>query len=118
MIDGRIRLRHLRTFLEVARQGGVGRAATALHVSQPAVTKTVRELEDILGTPLLVRDGRRVRPSAAGEIFLAHAGTAIAAIRQGVESVAADEAGPAVRIGALPTVSARIMPAAVAALLG
>jgi len=53
----RIRLRHLRTFLEVARERGVGRAAGTLHVSQPAVTKTVRELEGLLGAPLFTGRG-------------------------------------------------------------
>jgi LysR family pca operon transcriptional activator len=112
----RIRLRHLRTFLEVARERGVGRAAGTLHVSQPAVTKTVRELEGLLGAPLFHREGRRVRLTAAGAVLLPYAGQAMSAIRRGIESVTADGAGPLVRIGALPTVSARIMPSAVAAL--
>jgi LysR family pca operon transcriptional activator len=112
----RIRLRHLRTFLEVARERGVGRAAARLHVSQPAVTKTIRELEELLGAALFHREGRRVRLTAAGEVLLPYAAQALSAIRRGIESVTSDEAGPLVRIGALPTVSARIMPAAVAAL--
>lgn len=112
----RIRLRHIRTFLEVARERGVGRAAGALHVSQPAVTKTVRELEDLVGVPLFHREGRRIRLTAAGEVLLPYAGQVLSAIRRGIESVTADGSGPLVRIGALPTVSARIMPSAVAAL--
>lgn len=112
----RIRLRHLRTFLEVARERGVGRAAGILHVSQPAVTKTVRELEELLGAPLFHREGRRVRLTAAGEALLPYAGQAVSAIRRGIESVTTEGAGPLVRIGALPTVSARVMPAAVASL--
>lgn len=114
--ESRIRLRHLRTFLEVARARGVGRAAGTLHVSQPAVTKTLRELEELLGAPLFHREGRRVRLTAAGEALLPYAGQAVSAIRRGIESVASDGGGPLVRIGALPTVSARIMPPAVAAL--
>lgn len=113
----RIRLRHLRTFLEVARERGVGRAAGTLRVSQPAVTKTLRELEEVLGAPLFHREGRRVRLTVAGEVLLPYAGQAIGAIRRGIESVAIDGGGPLVRIGALPTVSARILPVAVATLI-
>ena len=114
--DQRVRLRHLRMFLEVARQESIGRAAGTLHVSQPAVTKAVQELEEILGAPLFHREGRRVRPTAAGEVFLPHAGQALLAVRRGVESVTAGDSGPPIRIGALPTVAARIMPVAVLAL--
>jgi LysR family pca operon transcriptional activator len=119
MIDQRIKLRHLRTFLEVARQKSVGAAANILHVSQPAVTKTIRELEEALGAPLFDREGRRIRITRHGEIFLRHAGMAISAVRQGVDSVvnAHQDEGPPLRIGALPTVSAKIMPRAISLFL-
>src|SRR5258705_235592 len=54
----RIRLRHLQCFLAIVRTGTLGGAAQALSITQPAVTKTVNELEEILGTRLFVR-GRR-----------------------------------------------------------
>lgn len=117
MLDHRIKFRHLQAFVEVARQRSVGKAADLLHVSQPAITKTLRELEEILGVDLVEREGRGIRVSRSGEIFLRHAGASIAAIQQGVESVARAEAGPPLRIGALPTVAARIMPQAIGAFL-
>lgn len=111
----RIRFRHLQTFLEVARQKSVSMAAEMLNVSQPAVTKTIRELEAILGTKLVEKEGRGIRVSRQGEIFLRHAGASVAAIRQGIDSVTRELGGrgPTVRIGALPTVSSHIMPRAV-----
>lgn len=114
-MDRRIKFRHLQTFLEVARQKSVGRAAEILHVSQPAVTKTIRELESELDAALFEKDGRGIRITRYGEVFLRHAGASIAAIQQGIDSVARAQqsAGPPVRIGALPTVSARIMPQAI-----
>lgn len=111
MIDSRIRFRHLRTFIEVARHNSVGRSAQVLGVTQPAVTKTIRELEDILGKKLFEKDGRGVRITRYGEVFLRHAGASVAAIQQGIDSLSRENAGPPIRIGALPTVSARIMPA-------
>ena len=112
MIDPRIKFRHLQTFVEIARQKSVMRAAAILHVSQPAVTKTVRELEEVLSVSLFERDGRGIKLSRYGEIFLKHAGATMTALRQAVDSVSQDAAksGIPVRIGALPTVSVSVMP--------
>src|SRR5262245_47132003 len=119
MIDNRVRFRHLQTFLEVARQKSVVKAAGLLNVSQPAVTKTIRELEEVLGVAVFERDGRGIRITRSGEIFMRHAGLAITALRQGIDSVANGDAGggPPIRVGALPTVSARIMPYAMSLFL-
>lgn len=115
MPDIAIKFRHLRTLVEVSRQKSVGRAAEVLHVSQPAVTKTLRELEAALGAPLVEKDGRGIRVTRLGEVFLQHAGASLAAIQRGIDSVAREQSnsGPPIRIGALPTVSARIMPLAI-----
>lgn len=114
MIDSRIKFRHLQTFVEVARQKSVMKAAELLHVSQPAVTKTIRELEQALGVGVFERDGRGIRITRYGEVFLRHAGAALTALRQGLDSVSQEQFGdaPPIRIGALPTVSTRIMPRA------
>jgi LysR family pca operon transcriptional activator len=114
-----IKTRHLTTFLEIARHAGVGKAADTLHVSQPAVSRTLRELEEALGVALVERDGRGIRLTAAGQEFRRHAGASLAALRRGIDAVGrvtAQEAPP-LRVGALPTVSARIMPTAVRGLL-
>lgn len=90
------------------------KAADVLHVSQPAVTKTIRELEEALGVAVVERDGRGIRITRYGEVFLRHAGAALAALRLGIDSVSHElsDAAPPVRVGALPTVSTRIMPRA------
>jgi LysR family pca operon transcriptional activator len=114
MIDSRVKFRHLQTFVEVARQKSVIKAAELLHVSQPAVTKTIRELEEALGVDVFERDGRGIKITRYGEVFLRYAGAALTALRQGFDSISQERSGeaPPIRIGALPTVSTRIMPRA------
>src|SRR5262249_44745371 len=59
-------LRHLRYFVGVAETENVSRAALKLHISQPAVSRQVRDLEDEIGLPLLRRAGKSVRLTEAG----------------------------------------------------
>ena len=110
-----IKLHQLETFIEVARHKSVTQAARSLNLTQPAVSRTLRELEAVCGASLVVKEGRGIRITRQGEAFLRHAGTSLSALRNGLKAVSdlklADR--PAIRIGALPTVSALVMPGAV-----
>src|ERR1700761_5856372 len=66
-------IRELRYFVEVVRHNGFGRATHALHVTQPAISRGIRQLEEELGQTLLVREPKAVRLTAEGAVFLRHA---------------------------------------------
>jgi len=110
-----LKLRHLEAFVEVARQKSVSRAARSLNLTQPAVSRTLRELEEICGAALVEKDGRGIRLTHQGGMFLRHAGLSLASARAGIGALAqlGDADAPAIRVGALPTVSATRMPEAV-----
>ncbi|HEY0275520.1 MAG TPA: LysR substrate-binding domain-containing protein [Paenirhodobacter sp.] len=113
MLNPHLRLRHLRCFLEVARLGSLSAAAEALHVSQPAASKTIRELEDILGASLFDRSGRRLRLTAAGRVYQTHAGTAFLDLER-AQLLVRDppQQRPRVRAGVLPTAGTGLVPRA------
>ena len=69
LLDPRIRLRHLNCFIETSKQGSLTGAAKALKISQPAASKTIRELETVLGCPLFDRSGRQLSLNPAGKVF-------------------------------------------------
>ena len=71
-------LRHLRYFVEVAETENVSRAALKLHISQPALSRQVRDLEEELGLALLKRAGKSVRLTDAGRLFLDEARAVLA----------------------------------------
>lgn len=68
-----IDLRHLRYFVAVAEQESISRAAKRLHVSQPPLSRQIRDLEAEIGVTLFQRDSRRLTLTAPGEVFLSQA---------------------------------------------
>ena len=112
MSDRPVKFRHFRCFAEVARLGSVNRAAESLAITQPAASKTLRELEEILEVPLFERTRRGVKLTEQGMVFRRHADAVLNALRRGMESVDALRAagGGIVTVGVLPTVAARLMP--------
>jgi len=85
-------LRHARAFLAVAEELHFGRAAARLFTTQPALSRTIRGLEEAVGVPLFIRSTRRVELTAAGEAFAAecrlafgHLGRALGAARSAAE---------------------------------
>src|SRR5437762_2472730 len=77
---GRIRLRHLQCFLAIVQNGTLGSAAQALSITQPAVTKTVNELEEILGAKLFERGRKGVTLTPEAEVFVPHANASMEAL--------------------------------------
>jgi DNA-binding transcriptional LysR family regulator len=85
-------LKQLQTFLEVARQRSVSKAAERLFVTQPAVSMQIRQLEDAFGLALLEPVGRNIRLTHAGEAFLLHAQAAMGQLKD-LEAQMADHVG-------------------------
>lgn len=81
-------LRQLRTFAEVARHLSFVRAAEALHLTPPAVTMQVKELETLLGLQLLVRRGRQVSLTTAGEYLTFHVRRILATVKDAEDAMA------------------------------
>lgn len=110
-LNDRLKMRHFRTLLAIAEQGSLVRAAKALNISQPAVTKTLTELEDITAQLLFERSPKGVTLTAAGRILVRHAGAGLRTIHDGLSSLSSHEEGdaPTLVIGALPNVGATVV---------
>jgi DNA-binding transcriptional LysR family regulator len=107
-----LNLTHVRTLQEVVRHGSFSRAAEALHLSQPAVSLHIRQLEERTGHRLLERVGKRAFATRAGEIVLEHAGRALGeleAARQALERLRGVVAGR-LRLGTGATASTYLLP--------
>ena len=110
-IDTRIKFRHLVCFLEVARQGSLARAADKLAISQPALSKTLKELESLLEATLFERGKKGSTLTEAGAAFLRYAGPSVQSLREGVNSLRSGVHEPVtVQLGVLSTVESLLVP--------
>ncbi|MFE0043350.1 LysR family transcriptional regulator [Streptomyces albireticuli] len=80
-----IELRHLRAFLAIAEAGSVTRAAARLHLGQPALSRTLRQLEDHLGARLVDRSTHHLELTAEGRTFRDKAAAAVAAVETALD---------------------------------
>jgi DNA-binding transcriptional LysR family regulator len=83
-----VTFRQLRVFTEVAQQGSMARAAASLHLTPPAVSMQIKEVEAQVGLALFQRHGRQVSLSTAGEYFLVHARRLLANLKQADDAMA------------------------------
>ncbi|EBF0091908.1 LysR family transcriptional regulator [Salmonella enterica] len=115
LFSQRIRLRHLHTFVAVAQQGTLGRAAETLNLSQPALSKTLNELEQLTGTRLFEHGRLGAQLTVPGEQFLTHAVKVLDALNTAGQALnrKEDASADVVRVGALPTAALGILPAAI-----
>ena len=104
-------LRHLRYFVAVAEAENVSRAALKLHVSQPALSRQIRDLEEELGFLLLERSAKSVRLTDAGRVFLTESRAVLERADDAVKAARAIASGNRgeLHIGYSPTLAARIL---------
>ena len=102
-----IDMRRLRYFLAVCDHGGFSRAAVAIGVAQPALTRQIQLLEQDLGVELVTRNGRSALPSDAGQLLLAEARPHLEGLDQLVNRIRRDFADGSIRVslGICPTIT-------------
>ncbi|MDN0081715.1 LysR substrate-binding domain-containing protein [Crenobacter sp. SG2305] len=117
LFQSRIRLRHLHCFVAVAQEQNLGRAAAKLTLSQPAVSKTLSELEELVGARLLERGRHGATLTPQGEVFLVHAVGVLEALGAAGRAIGPEEAPTlaTVSIGTLPTAALDLLPNALGA---
>lgn len=83
-----VTFRQLRVFVEVARLGSVQRTAEALHLTPPAISLQIKEIESQVGQQLFDRTGRRLSLSTAGEYFLVYARRLLSTLKEAEDAMA------------------------------
>lgn len=113
-----MRLQQLELIIALAHTGSLRAAAQALHVTQPALTKALRQLEDEFATSLVTRTAQGVRLTAAGDLLRARAASALREISRAREEVALETRQSSARVGVSlsPAAAMLLMPGALARL--
>lgn len=105
-------MKHLRYFEALARLGHFGRAAEACAISQPALSVQIRELEELIGAPLVERGGRQIRLTSMGEEFAERVRAILRSVDELAELARAahDSLAGRLRIGVIPTIAPYLLP--------
>lgn len=115
MTFNNLSLRQIRVFLAIVSQGSLRAAANSLHITESAVSKSLRELESEAGAGLLIRDRRGIRLTNAGESFHVHATQSMVSLSRALDiRSSADHLVEKFTVGALPTAAGSIVPKAIA----
>lgn len=111
-------LKHLRYLDALSRHGHFGRAASACSITQPALSIQIKELEAMVGAPLVERAARQIRLTALGEDFVSRARKILLAVKELEDLVQASAApmGGRLRLGVIPTVAPYLLPEIITAL--
>ena len=102
-------LRHLRYFIAVASHGSFNRAAESLHLTQPALSRQVRDLEEEMGVSLLARGSNSVRLTEAGERFYEDAREVLARAEDAVCRLRGETGKEILRVGYVSSMASRII---------
>src|SRR5882762_3177880 len=113
-MDEGMELRHLRYFVAVAEEQNVTRAAARLHVSQPPLSRQIRDLEDELGVALFDHGAKSVRLTEAGKVFLTEARAVVQRADEAVQTVKAVANGQRgeIHVGYAPSLTVELLPRA------
>jgi len=112
-------LRQLNAFVAIVSVGSLGRAADALHVTQPALSRTVRRLEQQIGSPLFERHSKGMQLTAIGNALLPHATLLLREAENATEEISAMRglARGTIRVGAVGAIASLILPLAIEGVL-
>ncbi len=115
-IRARLKTRQLLLLVALAEEGNIHRAAQVLSMTQPAASKLLKDLEDVLGVPLFDRLPRGMSPTWYGETMIRHARMALASLNQAHDELMALKTGHfgQVGIGAITSPGLSLLPPAVA----
>ena len=115
-IRARLKTRQLLLLVALAEEGNIHRAAQVLNMTQPAASKLLKDLEDVLEVPLFERLPRGMRPTWYGETMIRHARVALASLNQAHDELAGLKAGRfgQVAVGCITAPGLTLLPPAVA----
>jgi len=107
-----VELRHLRYFCAVAEQGNFSRAAEKIHLTQPALSRQVRDLEEEIGVPLFRRGTNSTTLTEAGEVFYEEARDLLGRADRAIQRVRGEASGETLRVGYSAPLTAGVFPRA------